>query len=109
MNLSKISTLLFCVLLLAPATLWASEEGEKNSGERKIYTVIEFESTFMNHKKEKVLKILGEPDLKWELNEREVWKYYQIIKDQGKLWTQNIMFDFGRVNHMWGEKPVTGQ
>lgn len=100
---SFISFLFFCLLL--PTTLWSAEEVVKTAPEKHIYTVIEFESTFMNRKKEKVLKVLGEPDRKWEHRSKKVWTYNQIIKDQDKLWDQNIMFDFGRVNMMWGTEP----
>ncbi len=89
-----------CALLLFPVTAGSVE---KVSDEKHIYTVIEFESTFMNRKKEKVLRVLGEPDLKWEHRGKEVWKYLRVIKDQDKIWNQNILFDFGRVNMMWGE------
>ena len=92
---------IFTILLLSP--VWANEE--KTQNEKHIYTVIEFESTFMNRRKEKVLKVLGEPDVTSEHKGKIVWKYNKIIKDQGKLWDQNIMFDFGRVNMMWGTKP----
>ena len=60
----------------------------------------------MNRKKEKVLKVLGKPGLRWEHSGKEIWKYRQIIKNQGKIWDQNILFDFGRVNRMWGERPI---
>lgn len=102
---AKIITVIIATLLLSPFTAWANDEPVKIQTERKIYTVIEFESTFMNRKKEKVMKTLGEPDVRWEMNKKEVWTYRKIIKDNGKLWDQNIMFDFGRVNHMWGTKP----
>ena len=62
---SKITGFLFCALLLFPFTAWSAGEDGKSQDERKIYTVIEFESTFMNRKKEKVLEVLGEPDRKW--------------------------------------------
>ncbi len=51
------------------------------------------------------MEVLGEPDNKWEHRGKKVWTYYKIIKDQEKLWNQNIMFDFGRVNYMWGNPP----
>ncbi len=69
---SKITGFLFCALLLFPFTAWS--DGETGKNERKIYTVIEFESTFMNRKKEKVLEVLGKPDVKWEHRGKEVWK-----------------------------------
>ena len=100
MQPSKLSAFLICILLLFPFALQANDEPSKT--EKHIYTVIEFESTFMNKKQEKVLTTLGEPDKRWEMNGKEVWTYHKIIKDQEKLWNQNIMFDFGRVNHMWG-------
>jgi hypothetical protein len=99
---SKLTTFLFCALLLFPLTAWADGETTKTQDEKHIYTVIEFESTFMNKKQEKVLNTLGEPDERSEINGNEVWTYHKIIKDQEKLWNQNIMFDFGRVNQMWG-------
>ena len=70
---------------------------------KKLYTVIEFESTFMNKRKEDVVKALGEPDSKSQVQKKEVWKYSQIVKDVGKVWNQNIMFDFGRVNYIWSD------
>jgi len=102
---SKITTFIFCALLLCPLTTWAKDKSETIQAEKKIYTVIEFESTFMNKKQEKVMDTLGEPDARWEMNGKEVWTYHKIIKDKEKLWDQNIMFDFGRVNHMWGTPP----
>jgi hypothetical protein len=48
-----------------------------------------------------VLKTLGEPDKKSQVQGREAWKYSQIVKDVGKVWDQNVMFDFGRVNYVW--------
>jgi hypothetical protein len=102
----KTTLFLICALLLLPVTAGSVEQVGKVSGEKHIYTVIEFESTFMNRKKEKVLKILGEPDLKWEHRGKEVWKFLRVIKDQDKIWDQNILFDFGRVNMMWGEASV---
>lgn len=89
-------------LLLSPA--WANDE--KTQNEKHIYTVIEFESTFMNRRKEKVVDVLGEPDARSEHKGKIVWTYHKIIKDQEKLWDQNIMFDFGRVNAMWGTRPT---
>jgi hypothetical protein len=103
---SKIIGFIIFVLLLFPLTAWSIGEDGKTKDEKHIYTVIEFESTFMNRRKEKVLKVLGEPDNKWEHQDKEVWKYFQIITDQEKLWDQNLMFDFGRVNAMWPTKPV---
>ena len=95
-----IIALLFFALLLSPFTAWS--EDEQVQSEKHIYTVIEFESTFMNRNKERVLEVLGEPDRKWEHRGKKVWTYKQVIKDQEKIWDQNIMFDFGRVNMMWG-------
>ena len=97
-------TFIIVTLLLTP--VWANEETGKVQNEKHIYTVIEFESTFMNRRKEKVLKVLGEPDARSDHKGKEVWKYFKIIKDQEKLWDQNIMFDFGRVNMMWGTRPT---
>jgi len=96
---TKTIIFLFCASLLFPCTV-GSEDG-KIRDEKKIYTVIEFESTFMNHKKEALLKILGEPDRKWEHQGRKVWTFQKVIKDQDKMWDQNVMFDFGRINMMW--------
>jgi hypothetical protein len=96
----------FCfVLFLLPTTTWSAEEAVNKKPEKRIYTVIEFESTFMNRKKEKVLELLGEPNLKSDQQGREVWTYKKIIKDQEKLWNQNLLFNFGRVNMMWGSPP----
>ena len=103
----KLVSLLLCSLFLLPVSLWAEEEVEKNQIKKHIYTVIEFESTFMNRTKEKVLETLGEPNTRWEHRGKEVWKYNNIIKDQDKLWDQNFMFDFGRVNMMWATPPAT--
>ncbi len=103
-----ISIFLFSTLLF-PFSIWAEEETEKTQGEKHIYSVIEFESTFMNRTKEKVLETLGEPNTKWEHQGKEVWKYNNIIKDQDKLWNQNVMFDFGRVNMTWGDPSSEGK
>ena len=93
-------------LFLAPQFLEAaSEEIPQVKAEKKLYTVIEFESTFMNKRKEDILIALGEPDSKNKTQNKEVWKYNQIVKDVGKLWDQNIMFDFGRVNYIWSDQP----
>jgi hypothetical protein len=97
----KVIVFFIATLFLSPA--WANDGKAQN--EKHIYTVIEFESTFMNRRKEKVLKVLGEPDKKWEHRGKEVWTYHKIITEQDKLWDQNIMFDFGRANMMWGTKP----
>ena len=102
---SKIIGFIIFVLLLFPLTAWSIGEDGKTKDEKHIYTVIEFESTFMNRRKEKVLEVLGEPDNKWEHQGKEIWKYFQVITDQDKLWDQNLMFDFGRVNAMWPTKP----
>jgi hypothetical protein len=99
--------LIIVTLFLYP--LWASEEAEKVQNEKYIYTVIEFESSFMNRKKEKVLKVLGVPDIRRKHNGKEVWTYQNIIREQGKVWHQNIMFDFGRINMMWGEPSSRGK
>ena len=77
--------------------------------ETKIYTVIEFESTFMNRRKEEILKSLGEPDSKSQVQEKEVWKYNQIVKDMEQIWDQSIMFDFGRVNYIWSDQSTAGK
>ena len=97
----KVITFFIVTLLLSSA--WANEEADKVQNKKHIYTVIEFESTFMNRKKEKVLKVLGEPDVKWEHRGKEVWTFHNIITEQDKIWHQSIMFDFGRVNMMWGD------
>jgi hypothetical protein len=97
------------LVLFVPQILWAaSEETSVAQAETKIYTVIEFESTFMNRRKEEILKTLGEPDSKNQVQEREVWKYNQLVKDKGKIWDQNVMFDFGRVNYIWSDQPTAG-
>ena len=107
---SKVTGFLFCALLLFSFSAWADGETGKVQDEKptKIYTVIEFESTFMNRKKEKVLKVLGEPDLKWEHSGKKIWTYRNIIKDQEKFWDQNLLFDFGRVNRMWPGQAAGG-
>lgn len=104
----QVKIIIFFIVTLLLPPVWANEEAEKVQNEKHIYTVIEFESTFMNRKKEKALKVLGEPDAQSEIQGREVWTYYKIIRDQGKLWNQNIMFDFGRINRMWGTSPNPG-
>ena len=98
---AKLITFIIITLLISP--VWANEEAGKAQDEKHIYSVIEFESTFMNRKKEKVLKVLGEPDAKSEHRGKEVWTYHNIIREQDKIWHQSIMFDFGRVNMMWGD------
>ena len=95
----KLITFIIITLLVSP--VWANDGKAQN--EKHIYTVIEFESTFMNRKKEKVLQILGEPDARKEHRGKEVWTYHNIIREQDKIWHQSIMFDFGRVNMMWGD------
>ena len=96
-----LASIVFLVLLVPQTLRAASEENSVAQAETKIYTVIEFESTFMNKRKEDVLKTLGEPDKKSQVQGREAWKYSQIVKDVGKVWDQNVMFDFGRVNYVW--------
>jgi hypothetical protein len=104
---SIIIALLFGASLLHPFTAWS--EDEQVQSEKHIYTVIEFESTFMNRNKEKVLEVLGKPDRKWEHRGKKVWTYKRIIKDQEKIWDQNILFDFNRVNMMWGTPSNEGK
>ena len=99
---------LFLVLFVPQILRAASEETSVAQAEAKVYTVIEFESTFMNRRKEEILKTLGEPDSKNQVQEREVWKYSQLVKDKGQIWDQNIMFDFGRVNYIWSDQPTAG-
>jgi hypothetical protein len=98
---SKVAGFIFCILLFFPFNAWVAEEVEKKPDERKIFTIIEFESAFMNRKKEKLLEVLGEPDRKWEHSGKKIWTYHKIIKDQEKFWNQNILFDFSRTNRMW--------
>ena len=80
----KVITFFIVTLLLPP--LWANEEAGKVQNEKHIYTVIEFESTFMNRKREKILKTLSEPDVKWEHIGKEIWKYNNIITEQDIIW-----------------------
>ena len=47
--------LFFFFLLFLPNTGWPEGTKEKPESKKKIYTVIEFESNFMNRKKEKVM------------------------------------------------------
>ncbi|MBL4664951.1 MAG: hypothetical protein JKY23_03205 [Nitrospinaceae bacterium] len=105
MKLKKIiytfAAFVFLILFVSQILEAASEETSVVQTKTKIYTVIEFESTFMNRRKEEVLKTLGEPDKKSQVQGRETWKYSQIVKDVGKVWDQNVMFDFGRVNYVW--------
>ena len=100
----QVKAVIFIITSLLLSPVWANDE--KTQNEKNIYTVIEFESTFMNRRKEKVLEVLGEPDATSEHRDKEVWTYHKVIKDQEKLWDQNIMFDFGRVNAMWGTRPT---
>lgn len=106
MKFQKIVFASFVLLVLfVPQTLWAgSEETPVAQTEGKIYTVIEFESSYMNRRKEEILKTLGEPDSKIQVQGKEVWKYNQIVKDKEQIWDQNIMFDFGRVNYIWSDQ-----
>ena len=99
--LAKATTFLIITLLAFP--IWANAKTGKQQNEKNIYTVIEFESSFMNRRKEKILEDLGEPDVRSEHRGKEVWTYQDIIREKGKIWHQSIMFDFGRVNMMWGE------
>jgi hypothetical protein len=103
-----VASFLFLVLFVPQISGAASEETSVAQSETKIYTVIEFESMFMNRRKEDVLKVLGEPDSKNQVQEKEVWKYNQIVKDMEQIWDQNIMFDFGRVNYIWSDQPKAG-
>ena len=109
MKLQKIFfTFVFFVLLvlLVPQIFWAApEEFSVSQAVKKIYTVIDFESIFMNRRKEEILKALGEPDRKIQVQGKEVWKYNQMVKDKEQIWDQNIMFDFGRVNYIWSDQP----
>lgn len=93
-------------VLLVPQILRATP-GEFSASKtvKKIYTVIDFESIFMNRRKEEILKALGEPDSKIQIQGKEVWKYKQMVKDKEQIWDQNIMFDFGRVNYIWSDQP----
>ena len=102
-SVHSVKVIIFFIATLLLPPVWANEETEKVQNKKHIYTVIEFESTFMNRKKEKVLKVLGEPDIKWEHRGKEVWTFHNIITEQDKFWHQNIMFDFGRIKMMWGE------
>ena len=102
--------LIFLLAFFAPNFLEASPKKKSvTQAETKIYTVIEFESTFMNRRKEEILNILGEPDSKSQVQEKEVWKYNQIVKDMEQVWDQNIMFDFGRVNYIWSDQHTAGK
>ena len=109
MKLQKIFfTFAFFVLLflLVPQIFWAApEEFSVSKAVKKNYTVIDFESIFMNRRKEEILKALGEPDSKIQVQGKEVWKYNQMVKDKEEIWDQNIMFDFGRVNYIWSDQP----
>jgi hypothetical protein len=99
-------TFFVLLVLLVPQILWAApEEFPASQTEIKIYTVIDFESTFMNRRKEEILKALGEPNKKTQVQGKEVWKYNQMVKDKEQIWDQNIMFDFGRVNYIWSDQP----
>jgi hypothetical protein len=102
------ASFLFLVLFIPQISGATSAKTSVAQAETKIYTVIEFESMFMNKRKEDVLKTLGEPDSKNQVQEKEVWKYNQIVKDMEQIWDQNIMFDFGRVNYIWSDQPTAG-
>ena len=98
------------LVLLVPQTLWADPNASfVPQTDKKIYTVIEFESAFMNRRKEEILKTLGEPDRKIQVQGKEVWKYNQTVKDKEQIWDQNIMFDFGRVNYIWSDQLKAGE
>jgi hypothetical protein len=100
-------TFFVSLVLLEPQVLWAAPGiPSVPQAEKKIYTVIEFESSFMNRRKEEILKTLGEPDSKIQVQGKEVWKYNQMVKDKEQIWDQNIMFDFGRVNYIWSDQPT---
>jgi len=99
-------TFFVLLVLLVPQILWAApDEFSASQTVKKIYTVIDFESIFMNRRKEEILKVLGEPDRKIQVQGKEVWKYNQMVKDKEQIWDQNIMFDFGRVNYIWSDHP----
>ena len=103
-------TFFVLLVLLVPQILWAAPgEFFSAQAEKKIYTVIDFESIFMNRRKEEILKSLGEPDSKIQIQGKEVWKYNQMVKDKEQIWDQNIMFDFGRVNYIWSDQPKVKQ
>ena len=101
---AKVLSLIVFVSLLFQFGFAVADEGMKSEISRpeKTYSVIEFESTFMNKKKEEVLKILGEPNAQSEHMGKKIWRYNRIIRDQEKLWDQSLLFNFGRVNMMWG-------
>ena len=102
-------TFFVSLVFLAPQILGAAPGiPPVPQAKKKIYTVIEFESSYMNRRKEEILKTLGEPDSKFQVQEKEVWKYNQIVKDMEQIWDQNIMFDFGRVNYIWSDQPKAG-
>jgi len=110
LQLQAIYGLIFLLAFCVPNFLEATpKKTSVAQTETKIYTVIEFESTFMNKRKEDVLKFLGEPDSKIQVQKKEVWKYNQIVKDMEQIWDQNIMFDFGRVNYIWSDQPTAGE
>jgi len=108
-NIFTFASFVFLILFVPQILGAASEKTSVVQTETKIYTVIQFESTFMNRRKEEILKTLGEPDKKSQVQGREAWKYNQIVKDIGQIWDQNIMFDFGRVNYIWSDQPSAGE
>ena len=75
------------LVLLVSQILWAAP-GKFSASQtvKKIYTVIDFESIFMNRRKEEILKSLGEPDSKIQIQGKEVWKYNQMVKDKEQIW-----------------------
>ena len=71
-----------------PGTAFEKEAVTQIDTAEKLFTVIEFESTFMNRRKEEVLKILGEPDNKDKVQDKEVRKYKQVVKIRKKSGTR---------------------
>jgi len=108
--MTYLKILLLLVFVLSSSVVGAFSDEVANTqieSSKKLYTVIEFESSFMNRRREDILKTLGEPDSKKKVQGKEVWKYKQVVMDKEKIWDQNIMFDFGRVNYMWLDRPST--
>ena len=81
----SVKVIFFFIVTLLLSPVWANKEAGKVQNVKHIYTVIEFESNFMNRKREKVLKALGEPDVKWEHRGKEIWTYNNIITEQDKI------------------------
>jgi hypothetical protein len=80
-SMPQVTVIPLFIATLFLSSLSAVEKAEQLQNEKHIYTVIEFEPTFMSRKKEKVLKILSQPDIRRQHNGKEVWKHQNIIRE----------------------------